>query len=108
MNYLLQSRKRNTKKFTPLIVSVCFAAFVILIALIAPLFFSGMAHGIGRPLWLTSNFFAARAGDLKAFMLSRHTLLTRTEELQRELLEAQAQLATLSVLEHENQQFKET
>ncbi len=106
MNYLLQSRKRNSKRFVPYIVGVFFMGFVILVGVVAPRMFPGMAHGIGRPLWLMSQFVVDRGSDIGAYLSSRHGLLERNEKLTQELIEAQAHLATLSVLEHENEEFK--
>jgi cell shape-determining protein MreC len=105
--YPLQNRPRKeVGRWTPYSVSAIVVLLVFLLFLIVPTFVPASTHVIGKPLWAVRNFFGAHFGDVKAFALSRTTMLERNKELQQELDEARTQLLALSVYKRENDEFK--
>jgi cell shape-determining protein MreC len=105
--YPLQNRKRTERgRFRPYVVGVIILAVVFGLILIVPNFLPSSSHKIGRPFWSVREFLGDHAGDMKAFIFSRHTLITRNNELKEQLREANTQLLSLDVYKRENDEFK--
>ena len=106
MNYLYQNKKRNRQRFLPLIVVILFLTLVLLVLWIAPVFWGGVAHGIGLPFWKGQGFLSQEMSYLTAFAHSRAALIDKNRELETQLADAQTKLLALSIIEQENKELK--
>ncbi len=106
MIYLLPSKKGNRGKFLPFIVVLVFVCFIFLINFFAPTFFGRVANTLGIPVWQSGGFVFTQVANTQAFFHSRKAMLDINRNLKQELMEANARLFSLSVLEQENVDLK--